>query len=285
MICINFGERLWTCAGHVLDAQAGILPIRAGTDESETVHRPQRKRRANLKASEIAALELVQDIVDGELSAGDPLPQESELLAQYGVSRPSLREALRLLQFLGLIRVRPGPGAGTVVGAAEADHLARTMVLYLHLLGCTYAEILDVFSDTQAIIGEKAAANPDRTLVERLMTPFLRPLEELSEEEKSQAEGQVFHDRMYQLAGNSMLSLMARAVVMVAIDHVLPSVPPLVPDIMINDHRRIALAVIAGDRLEAGRLMREHVDNIVERFREHWPAKIGERPDWNMFKG
>ena len=248
------------------------------------MHHPQRKRRANLKASEVAALELVQDIVDGKLSAGDPLPQESELLAQYGVSRPSLREALRLLQFQGLISVRPGPGAGTVVGAAEPEHLARTMVLYLHLLGSTYAEILDTFRDTQGLIGEKAAGNPDRKRVEELMRPYVRPLEELSEEEKSQAAGQVFHDRLYQLAGNSMLTLIVRAVVMVAIDHVLPSVPPLVPDVMINDHRDIAMAVIAGDRLEASRLMREHVDNIAERFREHWPVKIGERPDWNLFK-
>ena len=249
------------------------------------MHHPPRKRRASLKASEIAALDLVQDIVDGGLKAGDQLPQEVELLTQYGVSRPSLREALRLLQFQGLIRVRPGPGAGTVVGAAEPEHLARTMVLYLHLLGVTYAEILEAFSDTQALIGDRAAANPDRRLVEELMRPYTRPIEELSEDEKSQAEGAAFHDRLHQLAGNSMLNLIVRAVTMVAIDHVLPSVPPLVPDIMVDDHRQIAQAVIAGDREATARLMRTHVDNIIEQFREHWPVKIGERPDWNLFKG
>jgi DNA-binding FadR family transcriptional regulator len=248
------------------------------------LHQLKRKRRASLKASEVAALALVQDVVEANLTAGDPLPQEAELLAQYGVSRPSLREALRLLQFLGLISVRPGPGAGTVVGSAEPEHLARAMVLFLHLLGATYAEILEVFSDTQAMIGERAAGNADRALVEQLMTPYTRPLEALSDQEKSQAEGAVFHDRLYQLAGNSTMNLIARAVTMVAIDHVLPSVPPLVPDVMVNDHRRIAAAVIAGDRAAAAQLMREHIDNIGEHFREHWPLKIGERPDWNMFK-
>jgi DNA-binding GntR family transcriptional regulator len=53
---------------------------------------------------------------------------------------------------------------------------------------------------------------------------------------------------------------------------------------MIEDHRQIALAVIAGDQEAAAGLMRAHVDNIVERFKEHWPLKIGQRPDWNMFK-
>jgi DNA-binding GntR family transcriptional regulator len=81
-----------------------------------------------------------------------------------------------------------------------------------------------------------------------------------------------------------MTSLIAKAVTMVAIDHVVPSVPPLVPDVMIEDHRQIALAVIAGDQEAAAGLMRAHVDNIVERFKEHWPLKIGQRPDWNMFK-
>jgi GntR family transcriptional repressor for pyruvate dehydrogenase complex len=268
----------------LLDGQAASLPIPVGAIESQALHRPQRKRRATLKASELAALDLVQDIVDGGLKAGDALPQESELSTQYGVSRPSLREALRLLQFLGLIRVRPGPGAGTVVGSAEPEHLARTLVLYLHLLGVTYAEILQTFSDTQALIGERAAAHPDRKHVEEQLAPFLRPLHELSEEEKTQAEGAVFHERMYALAGNSMTSLIAKAVTMVAIDHVVPSVPPLVPDVMIEDHRQIALAVIAGDQEAAAGLMRAHVDNIVERFKEHWPLKIGQRPDWNMFK-
>src|SRR5262245_9920581 len=68
--------------GPALDGRAASLPIPAGTTESRALHRPPRKRRASLKASEIAALDLVQDIVDGELRTGDQLPQEAELLSQ-----------------------------------------------------------------------------------------------------------------------------------------------------------------------------------------------------------
>src|SRR5262245_26288531 len=72
--------------------------------------------RRPLKTSEIVALEIVRDIVAQGLAAGDRLPLEAQMLVQYRVSRSSLREALRLLETQGLIAIRPGPGAGTVVG-------------------------------------------------------------------------------------------------------------------------------------------------------------------------
>lgn len=244
----------------------------------------KKRRGRSLKTSELVALQIVQDFVEGGLKPGDPLPMESGLAAQYGVSRPSLREGLRLLEFQGLINVRPGPGAGTVVGEAAPESLARTLVLYLHVLGVTYPEIMTVWGDTQAMVGEAAAANPDRALVKQLMTPFARPPETLTEGERTQAVGAVFHNCMYQLTGNSMLNLLALAIVAVATDHVLPSVPPMVPENMIHDHSQIAQAVIKGDGKKAGRMMREHIDHIVERFHEHWPNRVGEKPDWNLFK-
>src|SRR3954469_3261027 len=79
--------------------------------------RPVREatRRA-AKTSELVALDIVRDIVARRLKPGDRLPREAELVEQYGVSRTSLREALRLLEVQGLISIRPGPGMGTLVG-------------------------------------------------------------------------------------------------------------------------------------------------------------------------
>lgn len=246
---------------------------------------PVTKRRGrNLKASELVALEIVQNIVEDGLSPGDSLPMESALSVQYGVSRPTLREAMRLLEFQGLISVRPGPGAGTVVGKAEPESLARTLVLYLHLLGVTYAEIMQTWRDTECLVGQAAAANPDRARVRELMLPFARPLEELSQDEHSQRVGAVFHNHLRDLTGNEMLNLLAWTVSQVATDHVMSSVPTMIPEHMVHDHSQIAQAVIDGDVERSGRLMREHIDHIVVHYREHWPNRVGERPDWNLFK-
>ena len=83
------------------------------------------------KVSEIVAADLRWRIVTGELSDGDELPRESDLIEQFGVSRPSLREALRILETEGLIRIRRGNVGGAwairPTAASAAYHLGLTL--------------------------------------------------------------------------------------------------------------------------------------------------------------
>jgi hypothetical protein len=88
---------------HTLVA-AGIAPLRPAAGpavfSSDAVTR-------RLKTSESVARDIVHDIVSGGLRTGDRLAPEAAMLDQYGVSRESLREALRLLEAQGLITIRP----------------------------------------------------------------------------------------------------------------------------------------------------------------------------------
>src|SRR5579859_173204 len=101
------------------------------------------EQRRNQKTSERVALDIVHDIVARGFRLGDRLPLEAEMVEQYGVSRASLREALRLLEVQGLIRLKPGPGGGPVVGSVDAAHLARTATLYFHLGASTYGQLME----------------------------------------------------------------------------------------------------------------------------------------------
>src|SRR5438876_1102993 len=116
--------------------------------------------RRTLKTSEVVALEIVRDIVAQKLQPGDRLPLESEMLVQYRVSRSSLREALRLLEVQGLIAIRPGPGAGTVVGRVLPGNLSRTLTLHLHMLGTNYDDLLEAWVETEPVLARLAALNP-----------------------------------------------------------------------------------------------------------------------------
>ena len=93
----------------------------------------QEERSRTVKASERVAQDIVRDIVRRGLQTGDRLPLEAAMVEEYGVSRTSLREALRILEVQGLISLKPGPGGGPVVGTVEPSHLARTAALYFHL--------------------------------------------------------------------------------------------------------------------------------------------------------
>ncbi len=85
------------------------------------------------RASELVAERLRSLIVMGKVATGDSLPSEKELVNQLGVSRATLREALRMLETEGLIATRPGPKGGIVVLRPDAANLTRSLALLLQL--------------------------------------------------------------------------------------------------------------------------------------------------------
>ena len=120
------------------------------------------ERSRTVKASERVAQDIVRDIVRRGLETGDRLPLEAAMVEEYGVSRTSLREALRLLEMQGLISLKPGPGGGPVVGTVEPSHLARTAALYFHLGAATYDDLMRAQVLMESSCARLAARNPER---------------------------------------------------------------------------------------------------------------------------
>src|SRR3977135_2417669 len=86
-----------------------------------------------LKTFEKLARDVVRDTLTRGLQTGDHLPSEAVMLEQYGVSRESLREGLRLLEVQGLIILRRGPGGGPVVGRGDPANFGRISPLFYYL--------------------------------------------------------------------------------------------------------------------------------------------------------
>jgi DNA-binding FadR family transcriptional regulator len=253
----------------------GESPTEAGEIAGRRPVTWELSRRA-LKTSEIVALEIVRDIVSQDLKPGDRLPLESEMLTHYRVSRSSLREALRLLEVQGLIAIRPGPGAGTVVGRVVPGNLARTLTLYLHMMGSTYDELLGTWVETEPLLARLAALNPDRERVKATLTPFL-------DESHAWAvrEGLAFHDIVSELADNPVLSLTVRSIGFIVTEHVMTSTERgELEDHIVHHHREVAEAIIAGDPDLAANRMRDHIRHEVEHFRSLWPMRVGETVQW-----
>jgi hypothetical protein len=87
-----------------------------------------------LSTAELVAADLRRQIVAGKLGDGTFLPRQIDLLAIYEVSRPSLREALRVLESEGLISVRRGKLGGAVVHRPSLHMVAQTLGLVLDCL-------------------------------------------------------------------------------------------------------------------------------------------------------
>ena len=94
------------------------------------------------KTAELVAGTLRRMVVDGQLKEGDFLPNEAELMAHFSVSRPTLREAVRVLESERLVEVRRGSRTGARVRVPGAEIVARPAGLLLELSGATIADVM-----------------------------------------------------------------------------------------------------------------------------------------------
>ncbi|MCW2621111.1 MAG: GntR family transcriptional regulator, partial [Frankiales bacterium] len=95
------------------------------------------------KTAELIAEQVRQQIVRWQLRAGDSLPSEVELMSQFGVSRPTLREAFRILETEALISVRRGSRGGARILAPDLSVAARYVGLLLQLSGATFGDVYE----------------------------------------------------------------------------------------------------------------------------------------------
>jgi GntR family transcriptional regulator, transcriptional repressor for pyruvate dehydrogenase complex len=95
------------------------------------------------KTGELIASHLRRQIVRGELLPGETLPAEGLLMEQYGVSRPTLREAFRILEAESLITVRRGSRGGARVIAPDISAAARNVGLLLQIQGATINDVYE----------------------------------------------------------------------------------------------------------------------------------------------
>ncbi len=105
------------------------------------------------KASLVAET-LRREIVAGVCPPGSDLPPETQLMRRFGVSRPSHREALRVLETEGLIRIARGARGGAKVLLPDIDGVSRSMGTYLQMRGATLSELF-----AARLTYEPAAAN------------------------------------------------------------------------------------------------------------------------------
>jgi GntR family transcriptional regulator, transcriptional repressor for pyruvate dehydrogenase complex len=249
----------------------GALPISTG----DAVYRP-------LKTAEAFARDLVRDIISKGLRTGDKLPSETVMLEEFGLSRESLREGLRLLEVQGLITIRRGPGGGPVVGHLDPANLGRTATLYYHLAGGTYAELLEAWVVTEPILAERAARNPDRDAVRAAMEPYVVPPpagdDELTEFVLAHTQ---FHSVLASLAENKVLEMMLQTIGQIVTHHVLGHADPRHErEVIEADHAAIAKAVMAGAPVKANKAREAHINTLIDVYKEHLGAQLHEFIDW-----
>jgi DNA-binding FadR family transcriptional regulator len=130
--------------------------------------------RAQGKASNALAGQLRQHILSGDLAEGSALPTERELCAQSGLSRASVREALRMLESDGLIETRPGRNGGTRIKEPTPQSIARSIGLYVRGSRVRLEALLETREAIEPAVARLAALNRTETDIARLTEAHAR---------------------------------------------------------------------------------------------------------------
>lgn len=237
-----------------------------------------------LKASEVVAREIARNIIAQGLTMGDGLPPEAAMLEQYGVSRESLREGLRLLEVQGLIRIRRGPGGGPIVGTVDPANLGRTSALYFHMAGATYAELYEAWAMSEGLLAERAARHPDAAERRRLMEPYLVHDAAPTEDEELAAfvlQQANFHGDIARLARNRVLEITLQVFGQIVSHHMaLEDDPRGLHQEIAHDHQRLAKAIITGQATRARNIMVEHIEAVAAYSSRTMGTRVHDYIEW-----
>jgi DNA-binding FadR family transcriptional regulator len=94
------------------------------------------------KTSELIARDIALDIVEGKVPEGTMLPTESEMTERFQVGRNTMREALRILETRGVIKIKPGRTGGPIVLRPRSENLSEALTLMLQFEGASLLDVL-----------------------------------------------------------------------------------------------------------------------------------------------
>lgn len=159
-----------------------------------------------MKMSDQVAAQIRRMIARGELVDGDWLPTEAELIERLGVSRPTLREAFRLLEGDSLVTIRRGPPGGARVTVPGPDAVADLFGMILMLSGTTIGDVWDARLTIEPPAVRRLAESATKSVI-KVLDAELDTLRSVIDDPREFGKAGVrFHVRLVELSGNHTLT-------------------------------------------------------------------------------
>jgi GntR family transcriptional regulator, transcriptional repressor for pyruvate dehydrogenase complex len=213
--------------------------------------------------------QIEERILDGRLKAGDHLPSERELAVSLGVSRPSLRESLRVLEALGVVEIRRGggPDGGAVLLSTPGDGMVNLLKLQIALAQFSWNDVLETRLALEAWSVEEAAYRSDdddhrdlAAILDRMDDPGI----DSSEFNRLDA---TFHLRIAESTGNALTAHLMGSL-RTAIHRQMVQMYAELEDwretakTVRREHREILAAIVAGDGPAAADHVQRHITDF-----------------------
>jgi DNA-binding FadR family transcriptional regulator len=220
------------------------------------------------KTSDVLANELRRQILSGELANGESLPPERELVAQTGLSRGSVREALRVLEAERLLSTRPGRFGGSTAHQPNDETLGRSMSLFVQGRGISLLALQQTREAVEPSMAALAAQN--RTQLE--LAQLIEATEKVEAAfddvpqfllENVQWHCAIAHASHNELLRGFMFSLSSMVYKATAAENFATEA---VRQQVIHAHRRVLQAIVSQDADLARQRMARHLAAVTAAF-------------------
>ena len=205
---------------------------------------------------------------DGTIKVGDQLPGERALALAHGISRASVRDAIRVLDAMGVVRtgVGSGPQSGAVVITNPAAGLASTLRLHMATSHFPVADIVQTRIMMETWAAAEAAHQPRQPGQEEQLRTLLVQMADLAlGREEFHVLDAAFHVLLSSLAGNAVVTAMMESLRSAIQSYVSAAIDSdgmwekIVPELR-SQHEGILAAVLADDGGLAAQALRHHIE-------------------------
>jgi DNA-binding FadR family transcriptional regulator len=232
--------------------------------------------RSRRKLSETVADRLLEHIRSHRLKPGDRLPSERQLMQEYDVGRPAIREAMQQLQHLGLVEIRHG-GRARVAEPSLGQIAAQLEAAMRHLLTNSAASLENLkesrlmFETGMVRIAARKRSQRD---VERLSAVLERQRAAADDLERFVALDGEFHREIAAMSGNPIFAVVCEAMFQWLADFYRGAVSvPGLEQLTLSEHAQILEAIASGDPEKAAESMSDHLLRANELYRrQHFEA-------------
>lgn len=247
--------------------------------------RPRKGIEKPRKTATLVAQRIVREIADGQLAPGTPLLSEREMLAEYGVARGTLREALRFLEIQGVLSIKTGPGGGPVVNERSASNIANIIALFLQLEGAPFRAVVEARMVLEPTLAGKAALRITDEQIDALHDSLERGRDAIDDEEAFLAENDVFHALIAHAAGNQVFEMLILSLKWISHGGPLGvRYTERSRKAVCAEHARIYQALRARDSDRASAAMAGHVGDFAAYLERYYPQLMDAPVRWDEFQ-
>jgi DNA-binding FadR family transcriptional regulator len=222
---------------------------------------------------------IVRTILEEGLQPGDRYLSESEALKRHGVSRATLREALRFLEMQGVVRIKAGPKGGAIVARPSWPNLASTLALLLQFESAPLSQVLEARSVMEPGMAMLAAENVTEAELSEMASEIEKATANIGRYARFSEHYRRYWELFAQSTHNAVLKLVSPAL------RAIVNSGGFVPDevqraLLVERLRSLHEAIAARDGQLARARLEMIEDAFLDRLRAGYPSRIAQAVAW-----